>query len=88
MQVARFLTQNVRDRDLLSLLHLGIKLMVGGIYRRLKNRGILFAPRRKPLEHSIWRQPCKTRSSPVEGPVYHIFLLGNTNFVHLFSGLG
>jgi len=28
VEVARFLTQNVRDRDLLSLLHLGIKLMV------------------------------------------------------------
>jgi len=87
VQVARFLTQNIRDRDLLSLLHPGIKLMVDGIYRRLKNRANWFALGGKPLEHNIWRQPCKTISSLVNGFVNYVFLFGKTNFVHLFPGL-
>ena len=51
VQVARFLVKNVWDRYLLSLFHPGIKLMVDGIYRRLKSRGIVFVQRRKPLGH-------------------------------------
>jgi len=53
VQVARFLAHNnFWVRVLLSLFHfLGIKLMVDGIYRRLKSRGFFFVQRREPLGH-------------------------------------
>jgi len=86
--VARFLAQKVWDWDLLSLLHLGIKLMVDGIYRRSKSRGIFF---RKTLEtpRAQSRQPCKPVFSPDKGYMVGSdeYIFGNVNFVHLFPGL-
>jgi len=86
VQVARFLAQNnVWVRDLLSLFHfLGIKLMVDGIYRRLKSRRIVIVQRRKPLGHVHGNHAAWSMQTCIPPWLYPTCLFSKTLILYIY----